>query len=357
MNKFPSNEFTGALRIFILGDLTSVIFGKFTDLNVWNSTLPIKQIADMSKALNVETQPFLQWSDVKLDLLNFEEAYESEEDLFSEDPENLFLFKQRTFYRGYSYCKNIGGEIATPHENVKMETWKYFILKENVGRIYLGYSDRKRTKNDFRHVYTGSPAKWLNWEPGQPNDWGGYEDCVVVYKDNVMRDDNCETENDVVCVVKGFQHFMLRGVCITSPVDSFYVLGEAGHLTGYTQTSMSLSEDGTRWEIWHSYNTSLLLAYTNYSEFPVGIHSWYFEAIGGQSECEGTSRDLLLHLSVEQPGTWCCGDGACISSELRCDNNQHCHDRSVTISRVFECGYVGLILQDQVEMLSNCCCL
>ena len=33
---------------------------------------------------------------------------------------------------------------------------------------------------------------------------------------------------------------------------------------------------------------------------------------------------LNLHLDVEQPGNFCCGDGTCISSELVCDNVAHC---------------------------------
>ena len=147
------------------------------------------------------------------------------------------------------------------------------------------------------------------------------------------RDDNCDTANDVICNVKGFKHFMLRGVCVKSPVDSFYVLGEAEKLTGYTQTLMLPSEDRTRWEIRDSFTDELLAWTRNTSEFPIGRRSWYFEDVGRLSECENTSRDLLLHLVVEQPGNFCCGDGVCIDSELVCDNNQHCTDRCAVRSR------------------------
>ena len=146
------------------------------------------------------------------------------------------------------------------------------------------------------------------------------------------RDDNCDTANDLICNVKGFKHFMLCGVCVNSPVDSFYVLGEGEHLTGYTQTFMLPSEDKSRWEIRDSFTNELWAHTKNLSEFPIGRRSWYFEAAGGLSECENTSRELLMHLSVEQPGNFCCGDGVCISSELVCDNNQHCNDRSFTLT-------------------------
>ncbi|CAD7923554.1 unnamed protein product [Amoebophrya sp. A120] len=31
-----------------------------------------------------------------------------------------------------------------------------------------------------------------NWAPGEPNDWGGKEDCAVLRKDNTWNDDNCQ---------------------------------------------------------------------------------------------------------------------------------------------------------------------
>ena len=154
---------------------------------------------------------------------------------------------------------------------------------------------------------------------------------MVNMKDEMRAgDDNCDTPNDVICTVKGFPHFRLRGVCISSPVDSFYMLGEGERLTGYTQTFMLPSTDRTRWEIRDSFTNDLLAHTKDSAEFPIGRRSWYFEPAGNVSKCEGSSRDLLLHLSVEQPGHFCCGDGVCISSELVCDNNQHCNDRFAT---------------------------
>ena len=55
-------------------------------------------------------------------------------------------------------------------------------------------------------MYPGSVAKWQDWEPGQPNDWGGQEDCVQYMKDaGQLRDDVCDTkeavENDVTLII------------------------------------------------------------------------------------------------------------------------------------------------------------
>ena len=69
-----------------------------------------------------------------------------------------------------------------------------------------------------------------------------------------------------------------------------------------------------------------LLAYTNTTQLPLGLHTWHFEE--GADCGDMSSRELLLHRTLPQPGHFCCGDGSCISSELVCDNNQHCEDRS-----------------------------
>lgn len=156
VHDFPLEEFKGYLNVFTRGNKNTkyVTFGKFTDLNIWNKTLSSDVINDMSKSFNFETEPFLKWSDVRMDLLNFEEDDVNEENLLSNDPENLFVFKMKSFYKGIRICESIGGEMATPFENTLIEDWKNITTRNNLGRIFLSYSyDIK--KNEFRNVYTG----------------------------------------------------------------------------------------------------------------------------------------------------------------------------------------------------------
>ena len=152
LNHFPSEKFMGSPEL--LSSKSGSAFGKFADLNIWNKVLSLDIIKNMSKSLDIKIEPILKWSDVKMDTLNFEEDFENVESLLSNIPENLFLFKMKTFFEGIRFCQSIGGEIATPLENTMIETWNNFTTHNNLGRIYLSYSDQIE-ENDFRNVYTG----------------------------------------------------------------------------------------------------------------------------------------------------------------------------------------------------------
>ena len=156
-NHFPTEKFRGSLHFLSSkSESNPSAFGKFTDLNIWNKVLSLDVINNMSKTLDIKTEPILKWSDVKMDSVNFEEDYEDVESIVSNIPENLFVFKMKTFIEGIRICQSIGGEIATPLENTKIETWNIITTRNNLGRIFLSYSDQI-VENDFRNVYTG---KW-----------------------------------------------------------------------------------------------------------------------------------------------------------------------------------------------------
>ena len=176
-------------------------------------------------------------------------------------------------------------------------------------------------------IFEETPAKWLDWVEGQPNNWGGTEHCVKLDLTNYkMADDTCsQYENNVICTVPSSTQFMLRGVCLSTPIDTFYSSISNEELIGFTQTSMVFSKAGLRWEVRFTDNMTLL-AHTKTSELPIGTHKWYFEG-NVCSEVNETYRNLSLQLNVEQPGNFCCGDGSCIRSEDVCDNNLHCSDR------------------------------
>ena len=69
VNEFPTTEFEGTLHLMQNGKISRYVsFCQFTDFNIWSKVLNPKEINDMSKSLTIQTEPFLKWSDVKIDL-------------------------------------------------------------------------------------------------------------------------------------------------------------------------------------------------------------------------------------------------------------------------------------------------
>ena len=135
----------------------------------------------------------------------------------------------------------------------------------------------------------------------------------------------CYEEKIPVCQMNQKTKILqLTGVCTDSLVDQFYILKTSSSLLGLTRTRIILSEKNERWEIVERVDSQTIFAFTNSSVlFPLGKVGWYFE----DGDCRDPGQDyrtLNLHLEVEQPGHFCCDDGACIDSELVCNNFPDC---------------------------------
>ena len=145
-----------------------------------------------------------------------------------------------------------------------------------------------------------------------------------------FKDEQC---NAVTCPLCEFQEFpvsfMLRGVCLESQVDKYFVLLDSDELLGLLHTKMIFSQQNQRWEIVKRLDDTEVLAFLDETDeyFPSGTHRWYFV----DTACTDPGQDwrsLNLHLDVEKPGKFCCDDGACVLSELVCNNFADCEDES-----------------------------
>ena len=247
---------------------------------------------------------------------------------------HLFMFESyfNSFDGGLELCLTVGGEIAVAEDNVGLEEWKESIRRIPALRtgvtVWTGYTDRD-TEDRFVSVLSGEVMTWTDWESGQPNDWGGRENCVNYNNQTEKLRDNFCGSNDVaiVCKVPESAKYMLSGVCKDSPADTFYVVRDSRELLGYTQTNLRLSLSRRRWEITFSRNNSLIAFMDETLELPIGEHRWHFN-ISDCRDVNASTRTLNLHTAVPQPGHFCCSDGACLDSELVCDNKYHCQDRS-----------------------------
>ena len=226
------------------------------------------------------------------------------------------------------------------------------------GYFYGGYTDQER-EGEWINIATGDLMTWDNWDEGHPFNYTNY-DCVelLVDNDNKFMDFDCSIGYCPICEIKEMRTFQLRGVCLESQVDKYFAMVNTTFFRGYIQSDLIFSTTDKRWEIVKKNNESSVLAYLEEDVYPLGQQPWYFKNgtckelniskklfssifsknfhpyfqnifnIIFKDPGEEVTRSLNLHLDVPQPGYFCCEDGACISSELVCNNFHDCEDLS-----------------------------
>ena len=169
--------------------------------------------------------------------------------------------------------------------------------------------------------------KWTNWAVGNPANYPDYDCAFYKNTSSFFSDGSCSFQSCPVCELTVGMRFMLRGVCLEASVDTFYVMKRATEFRGYIQTGIVYSDLTARWEIVNMTNTTHVLAFMEHDEdinFPLGLHPWYFIESNCTDHPDKQFRSLNLHLEVAQPGTICCHDGACIDSQLVCNDFPDC---------------------------------
>ena len=165
---------------------------------------------------------------------------------------------------------------------------------------------------------------WTNWGKKQPANKTADQDCAVFNnKDGKFAATRCSDTALTICRLEGPVRFQLRGACQTAPaMDSQYTMVNSTHMIGNMRNVITKNTEG--WTILDEDSKSL--SNTSSLDFPLGKVGWSGE------ECEDRqgsgSRTMLLHLYADQPGHFCCDNGFCMDSKLRCDFKQHCVDNS-----------------------------
>ena len=345
---FKANEYDGQHiqskgNIFLLNgysyreDIFAYPFkGEITDVNIWDTILKENEIENWSKCITNETGNVLDWSTAEFNLNNVS-LKEIERQTICENPvtESFIAFSdQINFAQSIKFCENLGGSIAEAKNKEDLKN----ILKafRELGnrnlcsqQIYSGY--RKQDGN-YRNINTGELLKWND-------NWGTDKllvtDCAIIdIRSGKFEQNHCNFQLCPVCHFKNWpQELQLRGMKIdmTEEVDSSYFLVNSSHLMGKAKSQIIANYNG--WNIL-DFNKKVTF-YNENQTFPLGLNRWKraFENENHLQEEAARANNLsdiqlFLHRALEQPGHFCCNDGSCISSELVCDDYEHCTDGS-----------------------------
>ena len=93
---------------------------------------------------------------------------------------------------------------------------------------FTGYLRSNEDLNIWVDVYNKAPLPNFTWNPGQPNNYNGIENCSVLEPvKELLWDDKCSRVSPSICEVKLYTVFQLDGVCESiHNLDTFYVVSK-----------------------------------------------------------------------------------------------------------------------------------
>ncbi|XP_072020400.1 macrophage mannose receptor 1-like [Amphiura filiformis] len=129
--------------------------------------------------------------------------------IYETDDNNL----RKTWDGARSFCVASGGDLASFHseaEEVYIRDSYDALDPDNAYGYWIGLNDRA-VEGGYEWS-DGSPVEYTNWEPGEPNDYGGIEECVESFLNpgRAWNDLDCNAPRHWICRIP-------KGVVPVSP--------------------------------------------------------------------------------------------------------------------------------------------
>ncbi|XP_015263348.1 PREDICTED: pulmonary surfactant-associated protein D-like [Gekko japonicus] len=102
-----------------------------------------------------------------------------------------------TFANGRALCAKAEATMACP-KNAAENAAVHELTKRDSKFAYLDITD---IQTEGRFVYAnGAPLSYTNWKGGEPNNYNGIEDCVIIVPENGLWNDyNCDQKSLIIC--------------------------------------------------------------------------------------------------------------------------------------------------------------
>ena len=318
--------------------LWNSFIGSVTDFHIWNKTLSVLDIKSFSRCdLRDNLNKVFDWNQAEFNAKeNADVITIDTEDICTKEPRYIHIASndKKNYFASLDYCSDIlGGDIAVIENDTLISqmtaAFKSLADWESICfvRFWNGYTKHKEDKYYINPI-TNKRIDTIKWIPDEPRSLDSDEYCPM-YDINSKASINkeCIHMKCPICRVPLLKKYMLRGVCTeqTWLADTYYYLKQEKLFMGNMHSKITW--DKNRWELQKLSDSSTIAFMNETSNYPLGVHKWFFEETICRDQ-EVIWRKLILHLEVEQPGKFCCDDGACIDSELVCDANQHCDDNT-----------------------------
>ncbi|CAH1253916.1 MRC1 [Branchiostoma lanceolatum] len=111
--------------------------------------------------------------------------------------------EKKSYDEAAAACRAGGGSLAMPRDQA---THQFLItLKNQVDRaagFWLGFNDRSQ-EGGWRYSDGTRLGSFQPWSPGEPNQYGGNEDCGMIFQDpkNKWNDQGCSSKQKFICQI------------------------------------------------------------------------------------------------------------------------------------------------------------
>lgn len=99
----------------------------------------------------------------------------------------------RKFKDAQGTCRHLYGELASIMSVQEEEQAKTLCSQWNLGNCWIGY------KRPWSHWEDGRRPTYLHWIPGEPNNYGGNEDCAEMKYSGQWNDIKCKKQRIGIC--------------------------------------------------------------------------------------------------------------------------------------------------------------
>ena len=221
------------------GEKRNPMHGAITDVNVWDKILTKEEIQNWIDCKDSVGGNFVKWNTSSLNV----ELLEDVEIDVSSICGNNFKSSQVKHLAGFNFiinsveehnkfCRSLGFDVAVAKNNDELKDFHQFQAGEcNAEYFFLGY-----IKID---------GNWVNINDNQPMLWPESLDFqtktakCINSNGTMVFSDTCNFGYCAVCESDEKQRtFQLRGVCLESNIDTFYVFVNTTFILGYTNSEI-----------------------------------------------------------------------------------------------------------------------
>uniref|UniRef100_W5K0N7 Pulmonary surfactant-associated protein D-like n=1 Tax=Astyanax mexicanus TaxID=7994 RepID=W5K0N7_ASTMX len=105
----------------------------------------------------------------------------------------------KTISEGGRICQKAGGKLALPRNEEENQKLSGALRAFGSAYMFIGANDQV---NEGQFVDTeGRNLDYLKWNTGEPNSYGGNEDCIVINTNGFWLDTSCEKSFLIACEI------------------------------------------------------------------------------------------------------------------------------------------------------------